>query len=219
MNASKVSAVESAVLRNLSVELVPSSNWRERAKKGELAMFYSVTGELAAGAENVRVTFSVDAVRDNGLVALGLEKAAADGTQYRLLANRGNGHEAKVMSDVDANGRLVPKMVDGQPVYAEPEIITENGTAFPMSYGSKYLVNCDRSKTLKISGVGLRYEATTQGGNPCAHASVDAIEVVDAPRTQALGGAVTLTGISALPTAQQAARKQGTPETAALLAL
>lgn len=218
MNASKVSAVESATLRNLSVELVPSSNWRERAKKGELAMFYSVTGEVLAGAENVRVTFSVDAVKDNGLVALGLEKPSADGTQYRLLANRGNGHEAKVMSDVDANGRLVPKMVDGQPVYAEAEIITENGTAFPMAYGCKYLVNCDRSKTLRISGAGLRYEATTQGGNPCAHASVEAIEVVDAPRTQALGGAIALTGIAALPT-QQAARKQGTPETAALLAL
>jgi len=218
---SKITALDSAILRNMSVELVPSANWRERAKKNEAAMFYSVTGDIRAGDDCVRVTFSVDAVRDGALAALGVEKPAADGTRYRLMANRGDkGHEARVASDPDAGGRLVPRLdAAGKPVFLEPEIITEAGFAFDMALGCKYLVNTDRSKTLLIRGVQLRYEAETRGGNPCAHASVERVEVTDAPRVQPLGGAFTLGGVSALPTAQSAERRQGTPEAPARLAL
>jgi hypothetical protein len=209
----------------LVVELCPSFNkakpemgWREQAKRGKPAMFYSIQGSVGIGSELVRVTINVDAVKEGVVKDLGIEPTGTyvdkvTGVE-KVLAKRG-------VSQFQSTDCAKFHVADGVVIWDEPEIITDAGEVFPLIFGVKYLVYKAQRRTVKLNNVRLTYkevdvpvsvdtgESVTAEyalANPSkvtkvtrvyASAHADGIEIVDVPRAVALGNAISAADFAA----------------------
>lgn len=186
--------LDSLTLDGIRAELVPSPDWRERAKRGRKSMFYSVSGRATVDGKPARVEVNIDAVtRENKLSKLGLEMQDARGTVLRHLANRGEkDHTAKVKSAAgDRPDTIVPVYLDGKPEWDEDAILItdgeDRGSLFDLRYGARYLVNTDRGLTVKLGECELTAEATSSRGETCYRARTAGYEIVRALRAHASG--------------------------------
>lgn len=200
--APAASAVSSAVMSDLFIELVPSTRWRERLAAGEKpSMFYSVSGNLVAGNNVVRAEVAVQATNADGAL-LPIDGLTNGEFTLRPIAQQKG--FAAANPDADGNVKLRP---DGT-----PDIVGELPAGWQGYHVLKAVAHRRSGKTLRLSGVRLSYEgAVTKTGHACAKAQADGYEVVDAPAGLAATGAPV-----AAPKFAAAARRNSTAVAAVL---
>ena len=148
INTLPQSAVNTAIMSDLYLELVPSSRWRERLAAGDKpSMFYSASGSIVVGDSVVHGELAVQATDDDGnLVAIpGL--TTAEFTFRPVAQQKGF---AGVVGDDDGNIKLGP---DGEPVliaelpegWAAWNVLKSNAKRVP-------------GKTLQLHGIRLSYD-------------------------------------------------------------
>lgn len=191
MNA-LVTRIESAILFNPRVELVPAApsekglSWRDHAKKGDRSMFWSIEGDVVAGDQTVHVT--VNSVRaaftDSGeLVWLGVEPDGLD--------KEGNPLPKSMISQYQAIHCASFHVEDGEIKFDEAPIIDDQGNEVPFDFvfGVKHFVFVANGKTLCLKNLRLDYKADDPR---FARGHCDDYEVVDAPKAVAKGPASAL---------------------------
>lgn len=195
---------ESLELQRLrGVELVPSPAynkgeapvWVEAAKRGQKSMFFSLRGDIDGfgGYAKARVEFNIDAVSGNQILwpeFVARDQAGRPG--LHLLARDGD-HCAKVRTIPDEKGRAVAILVDGKPCFHDDQDIVveegpDKGKNFDLRYGSRWLVDTVRGKTLKLGKTRLVLQAE-KDGVAFFHAKTASYEIVDALTCAARGSA------------------------------
>jgi len=196
------SAVASAVMSDLFVELVPSSRWRERLAAGDKpSMFYSVSGNIVVGDAVVRTEIAIQATNADGDLQLIDGLTNGEFTLRPVGLQRGF---AAVEPDEAGNVKLRP---DGSPA-----VIGELPAGWQGWHVLKSVAHRIAGKTLRLSGVRLSYDdAVTKSGHACAKAQADGYEVVDAPSGLAANGTPV-----AAPKFAAAARRSSTAVEAVL---
>jgi hypothetical protein len=205
MNANRVTFLQTAVLTNLFVELLPRKVWRQlAAEKKAPRMFYSVKGDLIAGDQVVHAELELNALDSKGaLQAIGIERPSLrDGKVLHVLPTDAKSHaivlavetvtgadgQPEIRTKVDAKGVPVPIEAVALPADA----VNDQGDVVPWSIAHccKYRVSIDGAKALQLTDVQLSYaDAFTSSGHPCASVVPKGVAVVDAPaRIGASGG-------------------------------
>ena len=193
--------IATLVLNSINVELQPSRNWRELARRGLKSMSYHVFGHgRGEDGKEIAVAVTIPAL-DNGTIAdLGSEDCP-------LV----NGLLAKTSSNIDSaklrykgDGSPVTD-AEGRPVYNESPIVTDDGSEFDLRYGTLYFCTVHSGTRVKLHGVELTRScgkdgqpafAKDQSGNkvvPIFDASCE--EVTVEPRARATGRALFNSGV------------------------
>lgn len=183
--------LKSAVLLRPEITIVPAAGtknpnnaWREQAKLGKPAMFYSVQGEIAAGDATVRVTVNNIACKieaDGSFHGLGLEQEGADEHGNPLPQSQVSAFQADHCAKFHVEG--------GEIVFDEEPIITADGTPFDFAYGVKHLVYRAAGKTLRLDNLRLEFKDDPR----YATGLCESYAVVDEPRPEAKGAVRRLT--------------------------
>jgi len=194
--------IATLVLNSINVELQPSRNWRELARRGLKSMSYHVFGHgRGEDGKEIAVAVTIPAL-DNGTIAdLGSEDCP-------LV----NGLLAKTSSNIDSaklrykgDGSPVTD-AEGHPVYDEqPIIVQSDGSEFDLRFGTLYFCTVNSAVRVKLHGVELTRSCGKDGqpsfakdgaGNkvvPVFDASCESVEVE--PRARATGRALFDSGV------------------------
>lgn len=212
--------VPNSARHSFIIELVPSNGtaekpelaWREQAKRGRKAQFYSIKGSVIIGDEEVGVSFSLNAVDGEGKFRkIGIESPGTNAKGEKVPTLQ--------VSQFQGDGCAAFHLDNGKVVFDEQDILIEEGPdagkAFPLFGGVKLLVFKDARKTLKIGTLRDLTYTTKQVGDTVktfATCHADCIEVVDAPRVCASGDELdfsAIEGASAPKTVTVQAAKAG----------
>jgi len=150
----------------INVELQPRKGWREKAEEGIASMRYriSATAEIEGQIRYVNVYLS--ATHSNELRDLG---NSPDGKPFllknedgslKLCPKAGNGNFDSAGIAIDSDGTATLDST-GMPVFTEPEIITPDGTAFNLCFGTLFFVPSHQGLTLELLGVSMHEKIAT----------------------------------------------------------
>lgn len=194
----------------INCELIPHKMWRTFAKKGVKSASYRLSGDAEVDGQTIHVNLFVPAVLNGELQGLGsaVPENSQDKTARPFIVSLSPKKVNEIDSalfNTDAEGKAVLD-ADGNLVYAEPELLQDDGTPFDLRYGTHYF--CPHQGGLTVRATDVTIAATDRvdpnDGRPYFDCNASGVEVVPTVTARASGGA--LFGAVKLVAAKQAAR-------------